>query len=211
MAAEFKPGEVVAIAFLAGFAIQQFLQILDLLISPYVIKGRDVVWSMPAADFKKCLMYLIAFGCGWLIASLLGIDLLSFAISEQTAWLGKVTADRLGYAITGFVLGSGTEAANTMIKYFGYLKDAQKYEVKPELEVLVIPTTATVKAGGKLQFQSLVKNGANQQVHWRVLQGDGGSIVNGLYSAPPTAGVYTVIAASDLDESVFATVKVTVT
>ena len=205
MASQFKPAEVIAIAFLAGFAIQQLLQILDLVITPWIIRDKEKIWSLPAVDFKKGLMYSISFLCGWLIAWALDINLLEFAINDDKAkWLGIL--------ISGFVLGSGTEAANTLIKYFGYLKDAQKHDIKPEPEVLIIPSTATVKVNETLEFKSVVKNNPNQVVSWRVLQGNsGGKINEGTYTAPATAGIYTVIATSASDESIFAPAKVTVT
>ena len=211
---DFDPGKVIAIAFIAGFAIQQFLQILDLPITGWVIRDKETVWSMPAADFKKSLMFLLSFIFGWFVASALGINLLEFAIGkDKSTWLGDAKAiSFLGTLISGFVLGSGTEAANTLIKYFGYLKDAKKYDIEPEIEVSIIPPSATVRINETVKFESVVKDDKNQAVTWKVLQGSTGGQVNtdGEYKAPATPGIYELIVTSQADKTKSATVKVTV-
>lgn len=206
MASELDSGKLIAIAFIGGFAIQQFLQILDSFITLVALRLEKVISGISATDLKKSLMHLIAFLCGCLIAGALQETRLLHLVIPG---LDKHWLDIL---ISGFVLGSGTEAVNTLLKYLGYVKDAQKFSLKPELKVSVIPQTANVRAGETAIFESVVENDSNQKVSWRVLQSDsGGTIVDGLYTAPPAAGVYTVIATSEANKSVFATAKVTVT
>ena len=120
----FNASETIAVVFIAGFAIQQALQILD----PFVIVAlgcfkrwrpeQHLPGGMTDADFKKTVMSFLSFALGVVTVLLTGIRLLKLLRPEYSG-LGDIL-------VTGLVLGTGTEAVNTVLKFLGYLKDAQK-------------------------------------------------------------------------------------
>lgn len=126
--------EVIGVVLLTGFAIQQALQILDFPVSLgvgwYLLKHK-LPATVSAADFKKVIMTAIAFAiagavvCLWDIRTLIYIDPPKFK--------NYLLGDRI---ITAFVLSAGTEGVNTLIKYFGYVKDARGLAVNPAAKVI---------------------------------------------------------------------------
>jgi hypothetical protein len=197
------PSQVVALVFIAGFAIQQTLQILDsfgLLQFIKAVEKEGAVFGIPTADFKKSLMLLIASVLGILLAFALPIHLLSYVLSDINIGLDAI--------ISGLVVGSGTEATNIALKYFGYLKDAQKEAL---IEISITPLNPTISRDQTLQFFAVVGNSKNKLVDWKVVQGDGGAIdAAGLYRAPGIAGTFQVVAISKADSGKIATTTVTV-
>lgn len=205
----FTASETIPVVFLSGFAIQQMLTILD----PFIIMGmrdaRDNTASkqypndMSEADIKKPIMAVMAFILGLLTVNLTGIQLLSM-VNTSFSGIGDTI-------VSGLVLGTGTEAVNTVVKFLGYVKDAQK--PGPELEVVITPSVTSVKQGANCQFQAIIKNGSGS-VQWRVLHSNGGTIdQNGNYTAPATTAsqVFQIAAISILDTSKVGIVSVTVT
>jgi hypothetical protein len=201
---------VVAVVFISGFAIQQALQILDPPITGAIdrYKKSRLTRSLPAlpggmadADFKKAVMALLSFVLGLVVVLLTGIRLLAYIKVE---WKGF--GDML---VTALVVGSGTDAANTVLKFLGYVKDAQKPVT--EVEVTIIPGTALVAKNSTLQLRADVKNSPNKTVEWHVLQGAGGSITQeGLYTASATPGTFQIIAISKVDSTRSALATITV-
>lgn len=202
---------VVAVVFISGFAIQQALQILDPVIVGGIAaykkrrldKGKPALpGGMADADFKKAVMALLSFLLGLGTVGLTGIRLLAYI---DKAWGG--VGDIL---VTSLVVGSGTDAANTVLKFLGYVKDAQKPVT--EVEVTITPSTASVVHGNTLQFRADVKNSPNKAVDWQVFQSNGGSVsTTGLYTAPAATGTFQVIAISSADPTKSAIVTITVT
>jgi hypothetical protein len=198
--------------FITGFAIQQTLQILDPAVMGgiYAYKKRRVAngkpelpGNMAEGDFKKAVMALLSFLGGLVTVLLTGIKLLFYAREE---W-GGGPADVF---ITALVVGSGTEAVNTILKFLGYVKEAQK--PAPDVEVSLNNASPTVARGSTFQFRAVVKNSENKVVEWKVLHGNGGSItLDGLYTAPGAAGIYQVTAISSADPTKAAIATVTVT
>ncbi len=82
--------------------------------------------------------------------------------------------------------------------------------VTPAITVAITPTTATLDACKGLVFTAAVGNASNTSVTWSVLEAGGGSVTNGIYTAPRTSGTYHVVATSAADptKSVQATVTV---
>jgi len=80
------------------------------------------------------------------------------------------------------------------------------------VSVTIVPSTATVPAGGSLSFLATVKGMANTTVTWSVQEGTtGGSITSsGVYTAPNTLGTYTVVATSVADATASASAVVTI-
>ena len=199
--------QTTAIIFLAGFAIQQTLQIID----PFVTVGifnyknsratKDLPGGLTDAEIKKAIMALLSFFCGMVVVSTANIRLLAL-LSADLKGVGD-------FFVSALVVGTGTEAVNTILKFLGYVKDAQK--PTPTSEISIVPTTVSVKQATNFQFSAILSN-SSAGVTWQVLHSVGGSISNtGLYSAPATPGVYQVHVASSTDKSKYAVATVTVT
>ncbi|MGB8990354.1 MAG: Ig-like domain-containing protein, partial [Candidatus Sulfotelmatobacter sp.] len=73
----------------------------------------------------------------------------------------------------------------------------------------ISPISATLPSGGVQQFTATVSGSRNEEVSWSAT---GGSVSSeGLYTAPPTAGRFTVTATSQADTMKSASSTVTVT
>lgn len=205
---DYKPELVVAVVFITGFAIQQLLQIADPLITLSAVKVKAWQWfkdfpNITDGDLKKSLMYAGSFGLGLIAVLWTKISLLGLINSEWGTTLG----DNL---VSALVVGSGTEATNTVLKYLGYIKEAKKTEI---IEVLIVPSATTVLKSQTCGFRAIVKNTANTAVEWEVLEGaTGGSIdkLTGLYTAPAAAGTYRIIAVSQADSTKYSIAVITV-
>jgi alpha-tubulin suppressor-like RCC1 family protein len=82
----------------------------------------------------------------------------------------------------------------------------------PLVQVSVNPATATVPASGTQQFAATVTGTSNPAVSWTVEGSNSGEVSSsGLYTAPATAGSYSVTATSVADVTKSATALVTVT
>lgn len=79
-----------------------------------------------------------------------------------------------------------------------------------DIEVRITPTTKNMVAGSSFQFSAAVFGVPNQAVLWTVQEANGGTIVNGLYTAPNTPGTYHIVAASVANEGKTAVATVTV-
>ena len=79
----------------------------------------------------------------------------------------------------------------------------------PVVAVSISPVSAALLTGGTQQFTATVTGSSNTAVTWLTT---GGTVsTNGLYTAPATAGTYSVTATSQADPTVSATASVTVT
>jgi hypothetical protein len=81
----------------------------------------------------------------------------------------------------------------------------------PQVGIAISPTSATIPVGGSQSFTATVTGASDTSVLWSVMELAGGTVANGVYSAPSTAGVYHVIAASHADPTKMAIATVTVT
>ncbi|HEY3358972.1 MAG TPA: glycoside hydrolase family 18 protein [Polyangia bacterium] len=78
--------------------------------------------------------------------------------------------------------------------------------------VTVAPASASLLTGATQQFSATVTGSTNPAVTWSVVEAGGGTITSGgLYTAPATAGSYTVKALASADGVTAATATVTVT
>ena len=200
---------VTATVAIAGFAIQQALELL----APGVTLGVKKLFPqnpgstqpIPEADLKKWAMALVAFLLGLGAVLFAKISLLSF-VDEK--WRGS-DGDIL---VSALVLGAGTEGLNTLTKFFGYVKEGRKKSIAAAIEVAVIPPSVTVKVGETFKFRAGVKNTGNPTVTWEVPHGAGGTIDDqGLYTAPAAAGIYQIFAVSAADSTKHGIGKVIVT
>jgi hypothetical protein len=69
----------------------------------------------------------------------------------------------------------------------------------PVVAIAISPTTATLDACKGQVFTATVSNSSNTNATWSVLEAGGGTVVNGIYTAPQTAGTYHVVATSAAD------------
>lgn len=198
--------KVLAVVSIAGFAIQQLLQMFDPLVMAAIDNHKrsrpnaTLPGGISEGDFKKALMTSLGFLMGLLVVALTGVKTLRLLDSTWQPF-GDVV-------VTALVISGGTEGFNTLLKYFGYVKDARKQALAPV--VTVIPPTASVTVGSTFQFTARVDN-APQEVNWKVLHNNGGMIdSSGLYTAPQAKGVFQIAATSPADPSrpILATVTV---
>ena len=207
---QLSPELIVAVVFITGFAVQQILQIFDPLVAKFanLVKNRPFfkdLASVTEADLKKATMYLLAFLFGMLTVWSTKISILSLIPDKN--WGGTVG----DFFVSALVIGSGTEAANTLLKYFGYIKEAKKAEIQSSVEVLIIHDSVTVSKTTTFQFQAIVKNTPDTTIEWSVLEGNGGSIdATGKYTAPSAGGTFHIFAISKADRTKNDTAIVTV-
>lgn len=100
--------------FAAGFAIQQFLEILD----PIVVRligERD----------KKLILGIISLIAGLLIAFGTGLRVLAPLCIYSDIQEGSYF-DMLDALITAFIISAGTEGINSVMKFLGYAKESKK-------------------------------------------------------------------------------------
>jgi hypothetical protein len=202
-------GIVSALVSIVGFAIQQALQGLDAFVSAGidVIKARRKDGTLPGhltdADFKKSVMAVFAF--------LVGLGAVSAVPQLRLLQYVGIDNQVLDTLLSALVLGAGTEGANTVLKYFGYVKDARKKPDIAAIAVEVLPRTVTVPKGTSFTFLAKVTNGDAAQVAWKVLSGAGGSIdPQGTYAAPSGTGTFQIAAVSTMDPSAVGLATVTV-
>jgi hypothetical protein len=79
----------------------------------------------------------------------------------------------------------------------------------PVVAIAISPTTATLDACKGQVFTATVTNSSNTSATWRVLEAGGGTVVNGIYTAPQAAGTYHLVATSVADST--KTVQATIT
>ena len=109
--------KALAPVFAAGFALQQFLEIIDPLLAQIV---KDPMW-------KKVVMGIISLVVGLVFSAIGGFRVLTtlFQTSNSSpAWDHPV----LDVIVTGLILSAGTEGFNSIMKFLGYAKEDKKAE-----------------------------------------------------------------------------------
>ncbi len=104
-----------------------------------------------------------------------------------------------------------TTGYNTFTVAYGTQTDSYPLHAAPasNVSVSLSPTTVALSPGGTKQFTATVTGSATTSVSWTCT---GGSVTTaGLYTAPGSAGTFTVTATSTVDTSKSATTTVTVT
>jgi hypothetical protein len=81
----------------------------------------------------------------------------------------------------------------------------------PVATVAITPPAATVQPGAILQFMAQVSGSSNQAVTWSVTAGSGSITSAGLYTAPATNGLFSIVATSSANTNSNATAIVLVT
>ena len=198
----------LAIVSLTGFAIQQAIQILDPFIMAFVAwyknyrTSKSLPGGMTDAEFKKAVIAALSFGMGAIVTSTTGIRLLVLLGTAYGGWMD--------FIVTALVVGAGTEAANTIVKFTTYAKDSIK--PKPPVSVVMNQPALTLPPGATFQFRVVMANTENRAVTWEVLHGPAGGTIDqtGLYTASTAPGTYTVCATSQADPTKSAVATVTV-
>ena len=77
---------------------------------------------------------------------------------------------------------------------------------------MITPSSLSLPVSGKQPFVATVINSNQRAVTWRVLEGVAGGTITpgGVYTAPPTAGTFHLVATSQSDPSLNATAAVVV-
>jgi hypothetical protein len=138
---------------------------------------------------------------------------LDAAPGEPVAW---AVLEPGGGAIdpTGFYTAPAAEGTYTVTASLSSRAVTQRTEVRVRriVRVDVSPVAATVAAGESLALAATV-SGPVKTVDWSVVEGPGGGSVtaDGIYTAPATAGVYTVVATSTADATKSGRATMTVT
>ena len=229
--------EAMALVTLLGFAIQRVLEMLDpFLLAPATASlvswraGRRRGAEAAAVDLavaaeheaavasaKRAVAAAAAFSIGLVITSASDLRLLAY-VGTDRAGLGVFT----DAVITALVLSAGTEGVNTIVKYFGYVKDARREQAVAAAAtagalsaagaaLTVMPAKVTLAPRQRVQFTAASAGGAPVPAEWTVLPGQSGTIgADGTYTAPDAAGTYRVIAASQADRAAFGIAEVSV-
>ncbi len=100
--------------FAAGFAIQQFLEILD-----------PVVVRLIGEKDKKLILGIVSLITGLLISFGTGLRVLAPLCIYSEIKTGSYF-DILDALITAFIISAGTEGINSVMKFLGYAKESKK-------------------------------------------------------------------------------------
>ncbi|MDX2030165.1 MAG: DUF1800 family protein [Blastocatellia bacterium] len=147
-----------------------------------------------------------------------------FVSGAQVLWNGAPLPTSYVSSTKLTATGTAAKAGNISVTVAnpgpGAVSSALTVAVVTTVTVSVAPTTATVQVGATKQFTATVGNAANQAVTWQVNgktsgeSGTGTISAAGLYTAPdaiPSAGIVTITALSQADNSTKASATVTIT
>lgn len=101
----------LVVAFAAGFAVQQLLEIIDQLLSPFL--GDSY------ANWKKFILGIVALVFGLIISYSGDLRLLNTLGSTNV----NAFTDHL---VTGIFISAGTAGFNSVMKFLGYAKEEKK-------------------------------------------------------------------------------------
>lgn len=208
--------KVLAIVTLVGFAIQQAIQLFDVVISQFIqdLKanrakaGKPLPGGLSDTEFKKVVISWISLILGIVAVLCTGIRTLKYVGLGGTEWSLNDWGDA---AVTSLIVGAGTEGMNTLLKYFGYVKDARGAMTSGD--ITIIPAALSIKVGATFQLLYKVTNPDNSLVVWSVPQGAAGGTITqtGLYTAPSLPVTCQVMVTSQADPTKSATATIAVT
>jgi hypothetical protein len=108
-----QPAIALGPVFVAGFAVQQFLEI--------ATAGLDINQHATFQKYKKIILGLASLTVGLLLAGWVREFRVFQAVNVNTN--GK---EWLNVIVSGFVLSAGTEGVNSILKFFKYSKEDKK-------------------------------------------------------------------------------------
>jgi len=203
----------VPLTFIGGFVVQQIVQLLDPLTSSFAnwllvknTSGKTPNTNETYADYKKwvCTFLSIAFGLA-----------ISATMSSSVPIVGKdyigdeTARNAVNWIFLALLIGSGTDGANSLLKYIGYAKDATKSVSSVAIQLAQSSYTVAPKAS--LVLAATVLNATEPTIEWSQLTtGAGGDLNGSNYVAPQASGTYYVLAKAKADPSATAVVTITV-
>jgi hypothetical protein len=199
---------------IVGFAAQRTIELLDPLFLAFILKlktgppPKPLPWGMSDDAFKKWMTALVSFIFGLIIAPFSEVSLF------PPGAVHPILMSALNTLVLALAISTGTNAANSLLKYVEYTKDARKLDLLPVASITITPSTATVRRSSTIQFHALVNALVNSPVTWEVLEApDGGAIdeTTGKYTAPNVAGIYHVAARAETNPPTFGSATITVT
>ncbi|MFO1306218.1 MAG: IPT/TIG domain-containing protein [Burkholderiales bacterium] len=144
-----------------------------------------------------------------LVATTDGLSPAGVTWSLQTPTLGSTIDPATGRFTAGAVAGNVTVRATSLAN--ANLFNRVVVQVLPEVVLAVTPANATVRTGGTVTFTAQI-TGGSQGATWSATAGSigAGPSSTAVYTAPATAGTYTVTARSVDDPTKMQAVQVTV-
>ena len=112
----------MAMVTITGFAIQQALELVDFVVTILAKLGIKLFSAVKEETFKKWINAWVAFGAGLIIVNLTKLSLLGVLACD-------LKLKCIDYLVTALALAAGTDAFNTLTKYFQYLKDGRKQKL----------------------------------------------------------------------------------
>ncbi len=206
-----KPEHALALAFIftAGFAIQRAVEILEplalwLYAQVKVYRARQPLTDLTNDKGAKST-------CAHVLSFLLGLIVVVAADFRFLIHFHSGVPHTLDLLVTALAVGSGTDFANSVVKYLQYVKDAQKPSPSPAIEVVVTAQKNTLKVGEEYHFLAAAKNAPSPAVIWVAVSGEGGTITSEGLFVSTMAGECVIQVASKNDPSVFKLLTITVT
>jgi hypothetical protein len=136
-------------------------------------------------------------------AEVTGTSVVSVTWSVEETGGGSVDADGLytapGTPGTYHVVATSTSASESRGVASVTVGAAVAPPAAPAVTVTVTPPQSTLDACRGAVLAAQVENATNTLVTWSVLEPGGGTVVNGIYTAPASAGTYHVVATSEAD------------
>jgi hypothetical protein len=195
--------EIFALLSVAGFATQRTLELLDPF---FIFVSKLKLFTLLLGDEKTTKTWCMAF-VGF------GIGLLFAVFDNHTL---PLLNPYLSDIVLALAISTGSNAANSLMKFGENVKESRKKEVQPLPELKLAPGTVTVSPNARIQFLASVSGTDNKEVTWRVLEvSEGGTVMRidestAEYTAPGTGGTYHVAAISEANPAASATATITV-
>jgi hypothetical protein len=122
-------------ALAAGMGLQRLLEILDGPLERLVGQLRKDRTPDQSRSLKRLLYNLIAVGVGIALAAVFRLRVLrALGTSEGNGWLDII--------VTGFIVSTGTEGINSIVKFLGYKKEEKKAEAAASMRANEEPDAA---------------------------------------------------------------------
>lgn len=123
-----------------------------------------------------------------------------FSLAAPACAVGAMVNVKKGTLQLGLKLLEKTGQQSIRLRWWAWRpaeEQPEKEELTDGVKVVITPNTSTLEPLQQVRFTALVEGSASQEVYWSVVEKNGGSIDrNGLYTAPPTEGVFEIQAQS---------------
>lgn len=123
-----------------------------------------------------------------------------FSLAAPACSVGAMVNVKKGTLQLGLKLLEKTGQQSIRLRWWAWKPEEEpekREELADQVRVIVTPNTADLEPLQQVRFTAMVEGSASQEVNWSVVEKNGGSIDrNGLYTAPPTEGVFEIRAQS---------------